>query len=54
MLRRQHRLRDLAAESRREFPQSESKARSSLKEMEDFFGVIIETTEKALEKLRRR
>jgi DNA-binding transcriptional regulator GbsR (MarR family) len=54
MLRRQHRMRDLAAQSRREFPQAESRARSSLKEMEDFFSVIIEATEKALEKLRRK
>ncbi|HEX2061816.1 MAG TPA: MarR family transcriptional regulator, partial [Thermoanaerobaculia bacterium] len=53
-LRRQQRLRDLAAESRREFPQSETRARAALKEMEEFFSVIIESTEKVLEKLRKK
>ena len=54
MLRRQQRMRDLAAQSRREFPPSESRARASLKEMEDFSSVIIQATEKALDKLRRK
>lgn len=54
MLRRQQRMRDLAAESRREMPASESRARTSLKEMEEFFSVIAGTTEKVLEKLRKR
>ncbi|HYH06189.1 MAG TPA: MarR family transcriptional regulator [Thermoanaerobaculia bacterium] len=53
-LRRQQRMRDLAAESRKAFPQSEGRARTSLKEMEEFFSVIIETTEKAIERLRKR
>ena len=54
MLLRQQRLRDLAAESRRAFPQSEARAKASLKDMEDLFTVIIEATEKALEKLKKR
>jgi DNA-binding transcriptional regulator GbsR (MarR family) len=53
MLRRQQRMRDLAAESRRAFPPSASRARASLKEMEDFFTTITESTERALEKLRK-
>jgi DNA-binding transcriptional regulator GbsR (MarR family) len=53
-LRRQQRMRELAAESRREFPPSASRARAALKEMEEFFTVIIDSTEKVLEKLRRK
>jgi DNA-binding transcriptional regulator GbsR (MarR family) len=54
MLRRQQRMRDLAAQSRRELPQSESRARTSLKEMEEFLTAVIEGTEKALERLRKK
>jgi DNA-binding transcriptional regulator GbsR (MarR family) len=54
MLRRQQRLRDLATESRREFPRSEDRARASLQEMEEFFSVVIEATEKAMERLRKK
>jgi len=53
MLRRQERMRDLAAESRREFPASEGRARGALKEMEEFLTTIIESTEKAVQKLRK-
>lgn len=54
MLRRQRTLRDLAAQSRKEFPASESRARTSMKEMEEFFTIVIESTEKLLEKLRKK
>jgi hypothetical protein len=53
-LRRQQRMRELAADSWREFPPSDSAARTSLKEMEEFFSAVIEATEKALAKLKKR
>jgi len=53
-LRNQRRALALAEQSRREIPASESYARSSLKNMEEFFTSAIEATEKTLEKLRKK
>jgi DNA-binding transcriptional regulator GbsR (MarR family) len=47
-LRRQQRLRDLAAETRRQLPPSERKARSALKDIEDFFSIISRSARKSL------
>ncbi|HEY0372195.1 MAG TPA: MarR family transcriptional regulator [Thermoanaerobaculia bacterium] len=53
-LRRQQRLRDLAAASRRAIPASETAARASLKQMEEFVSTVAEATARSLEKLKTK
>lgn len=54
MLRRQQRMRDLAAATREGLPASEATARKALTEMESFFSVVLESTEKTLAKWKKR